>query len=170
MKIQKMTRCGLLAALIVVCGWLAIPFGDGAITLQTLGVYLALGLLGGAWGGVSVLIYLCLGAVGLPVFAGFQGGFGVLLGPTGGFLWGFLLAAVGYRLTEKWLPLWMKLVLCQLICYAWGIGWYYFAYAQGGLWVVMLKMLVPYLIPDAVKLALAILLIRKLKNHKPGGI
>lgn len=167
MKVKSMTRCALFTALMAVCGWLAVPFGDGAVTMQTLAVFLALGLLGGTWGSVSILLYLCLGAVGLPVFAGFQGGFGVLLGPTGGFLWGFLVAAVAYRLLEKCLPLWLKLVLCQLICYTCGILWYYFAYAQSGLWAVILKTLIPYLIPDGLKLSLSLFLVKKLP---PSGL
>lgn len=164
MKIRRMTRCGFFGALLVVCGWLAIPFGDGAVTMQTLGVFLTLGLLGGTWGSLSILIYLGLGAVGLPVFAGFQGGFGVLLGPTGGFLWGFLAGAMVFCLLEKKLPLWASLMLCQLICYACGIGWYYFTFAQGGFWLVLMKTLVPYLIPDAIKLATTLLLIKKLRH------
>ena len=168
MKVKSMTRCALFTALIAVCSWLAIPFGDGAVTMQTLAVFLALGLLGGIWGGLSIVLYLSLGAVGLPIFAGFQGGFCVLLGPTGGFLWGFAGAAIAYRLMEKLLPLWTRLALCQLICYACGVLWYYFAYGQAGLWVVVLKTLIPYLLPDGLKLSLALLLIPKLHSHFRG--
>ena len=80
MKVRNMALCALFAALLAVCAWLAIPVGDTAFTMQTFGVLLTLGLLGGRWGSVSILLYLLLGLVGLPVFSGFQGGFGVLLG------------------------------------------------------------------------------------------
>ncbi len=162
MRIRSMTRCALMAALMTACAWLAFPVGNGAVTLQTLGVFLALGLLGGGKGFLSILIYLGQGAVGLPVFTGFQGGIGTLLGPTGGFLWGFLIAGGLFRLVEKKLPLWLNYVLCQLICYLCGGIWYYFAYG-GGLWAVMLGCVVPYLLPDALKILLAIFLVNKLR-------
>ena len=160
MKIRTMTRCALFAALMGICSWISVPVGDGAVTLQTLGLFLTLGILGGTKGCVTVLIYLCLGTVGLPVFSGFQGGFAVLLGPTGGFLWGFLLSAVVYWWLEKHLPLWFNLILCQLICYTCGILWYSFAYSDGQLWMLV----VPYLIPDGIKLCLSLPLIHKLKG------
>jgi biotin transport system substrate-specific component len=162
MRIREMSRCAVFAALMAVCAWLAIPFGHGAVTMQTAGLFLTLGLLGGRRGSVSVLLYLCLGVLGLPVFAGFQGGFGVILGPTGGFLWGFLVAAGVSCLCEKHLPLWCNLVLCQLIIYICGTCWYYFAYAQGNLWAVLMTTVLPYLLPDTAKLALSLILIKKL--------
>lgn len=161
MKISSMTKCGLFAALMAVCSWLSIPLGDTAVTMQTFALLMALGLLGGKWGCVSILIYLSLGAVGVPVFSGLQGGFGVLLGPTGGYLWGFLAGGILYSLLDKKLPVWTKMVLCQLIIYACGMLWYYFAYSKAGIWMLLL----PYLLPDAVKLVFAIVLTRKLKPH-----
>ena len=74
-----MVVCSLFSSLIAICAWISIPIGDIAFTLQTFAVFLALGTLGGKWGTVSILIYLALGAVGLPVFSGFQGGIGTLL-------------------------------------------------------------------------------------------
>lgn len=159
-----MTRCALFSALMAVCAWLAVPVGEIAVSLQTLGVFLTLGLLGGKRGTAAILVYLCLGAVGLPVFTGFQGGFSVLLGTTGGYLWGFLGAGLVYWGSEKHLPLWARMSLGLLICYLCGTLWYYCAYTQTGLWAVVLKCVVPYLIPDAVKLSLAILLTGKLKR------
>jgi biotin transport system substrate-specific component len=160
MKIRTMTRCALFAALMAVCSWLSVPMGNGAVTMQTLGLFLTLGLLGGVKGCGAVLIYLCLGMVGLPVFSGFQGGLGVLLGPTGGYIWGFLVSAVLYWSLEKHLPLWLNLILCQLICYLCGILWYSLAYSHDRLWLLVL----PYLIPDGIKLCLSLLLIQKLRR------
>ena len=84
MKIRNMVLSGLFAALLALCGWISLPLGSLRFTLQTFGLLLALLTLGGKWGSVTVLVYLALGAMGLPVFSGFQGGIGVLLGPTGG--------------------------------------------------------------------------------------
>ena len=160
MNLKAMTRCALFAALLAVCSWLWIPLGDGAVTMQTLGIFLTLGLLGGRKGCAAIFLYLCLGAVGLPVFSGFQGGFGVLLGPTGGYLWGFLGAAVAFWLLEKKLPLWANAILCQLIIYACGLIWYAMAYGLGGFWLLL-----TYLLPDGVKIAVALTLVGKIKPH-----
>jgi biotin transport system substrate-specific component len=164
MKIRKMTRCAMLAALMAVCAWISVPVGDQAVSLQTFGVFLALGLLGGKLGAATVLVYLLLGAAGLPVFSGFRGGFGVLLGPTGGYLWGFLLACLLYWAVENRLPRWAALVFGLLCCYACGTAWYYFAYAHGALWPVILTCVVPYVIPDAIKILLALMMTEKI-NH-----
>lgn len=164
MKLRSMTRCALFAALCAVCAWLAVPLGDIAVTMQTFAVLLTLGVLGGRLGTVTLLVYLCLGATGLPVFSGFQGGFGVLLGPTGGYLWGFPVAGLIYLLLEKRLPPWLNMAVGMLVCYLCGTVWYYFAYTETGLWVVILKCVVPYLIPDTVKLLLAADLTQRLRS------
>ena len=155
MKIRKMTRCAMLAALLAVSAWISVPVGDQAISLQTFAVFLTLGLLGGRLGTVTVLVYLLLGGAGLPVFTGFRGGVGMLLGPTGGYLWGFLVSSLMYWGLENRLPRWMVLTLALLGCYACGTAWYYFVYASGALWPVVFTCVVPYLLPDAVKLILA---------------
>ena len=157
-----MTLSSLFAALLAVCAWLCIPAGDISVTLQTFGVALALLLLGGKWGTVSIGIYLLLGAVGLPVFSGFRGGFGMLLGATGGFLWGFLLSGLVFRLLEGFSkPLAMAVSL--LACYLCGCGWFLY-WSGGGLGFVLLRCVVPFLIPDIIKLWLAWLLARRLQK------
>lgn len=164
MQVREMTRCGLFAALLAVCGWISINMGDVALSLQTFGLFLTLGVLGGGPGSMACGVYILLGAVGVPVFTGFRGGLSVLLGPTGGYLWGFLLGALVYRWTEKHLPLWLGLVLTLLTCYACGTAWYVFAFAPEGFWLVLSRCVLPYLLPDAVKLALALPLIPKLRQ------
>lgn len=164
MKIRKMTRCAMLTALMAVCAWISVPVGDIAVSLQTFAVFLTLGLLGGRLGSVTALVYVLLGAVGVPVFTGFRGGFGVLIGPTGGFLWGFLAACLLYWALEKRFPRWLNMTLGMLCCYACGTAWYYFAYGEGALWPVILTCVVPYIIPDAVKIILALTVSKKL-NH-----
>ena len=85
---------GLAVALLAVCAWMAVPMPIGVpFTLQTLGLFVTVGLLGGRGGTIAVAVYLLMGGLGLPVFAGFGGGLGVLLGVTGGYLWGMLPAA-----------------------------------------------------------------------------
>ena len=83
MKTKDMALIGLFAALLAICSWISIPTTI-PFTLQTMGVFLAVGLLGGKRGTISILLYLLIGAVGVPVFSGFKGGIGALAGPTGG--------------------------------------------------------------------------------------
>ncbi|MBR6474866.1 MAG: biotin transporter BioY, partial [Lachnospiraceae bacterium] len=83
------------AALIAACSWITIPFMV-PFTLQTFAVFTIVGLLGGRKGFLSILVYILLGAVGLPVFSGFKGGIGVLAGTTGGYIIGFLFIALIY--------------------------------------------------------------------------
>ena len=158
-----MVLCSLFAALISVCAWISLPVADIAFTLQTLGIFLSLGLLGGKRGCAAVTIYLLLGAVGVPVFSGFQGGIGVLTGVTGGYLWGFLFAAFIYRILERFgkLP---AMIAGQLVCYLCGSIWFYL-YAGSGLWLIAARCVLPYLIPDAAKIALAYTLSRRLARH-----
>ena len=158
-----MTRSAFFAALITVCSWLSVPIGDIAFTLQTLGIFLSLTILGGKWGSVSILIYLLLGAMGLPVFSSFRGGIGMLLGATGGDLWGFALGGLVYRLLERFgsLP---GLIAAQLVCYVCGTAWFAM-YSGGGIGFVLLRCVVPFLIPDFLKIWLTLYLKNRLKSH-----
>ena len=99
-RILETTYIALFAALIAVCAFITIPMPLPFIsfTLQTFGVFAALGILGGRDGTTAVAVYILLGAIGVPVFSGFRGGFGVLIGPTGGYIAGFLGAALVYWL------------------------------------------------------------------------
>ena len=161
--VRQMTLCAFFTALTALCAWIGIPLGDTVFTLQTFALFLTLGLLGGQWGTRSILCYLLLGAMGAPVFSGFRGGMGAILGPTGGYLWGFLLTGFTYRAVEKIgrLP---AMILGLLCCYACGTLWY-MTYTGGGWQVVVLQTVVPYLVPDACKIALALHLTRRLKPH-----
>lgn len=171
MKIRNMALCGLFAALLVICAWISIPIGDAVITMQTLGVFLALGVLDGKRGTVAVAIYLLLGIVGLPVFSGFRGGIGTLLGVTGGYIAGFLATALVYWLVtamgrNKEIFRLLGMVLGLLACYLLGTLWFRYGYlSYGGLgWgAILLKCVVPYLLPDTAKLILAWLLSRRLR-------
>ena len=159
---RNMTRCALFAAMMALCAWIGIPLGHTVFTMQTFGVLLALGILGGKRGTVSILCYLLLGAAGLPVFSGFRGGIGAILGPTGGYLWGFLATGLVFWLLEKWSrPL--AMIAGIIVCYACGTLWY-MTYTGGALAAVLAQTVLPYLIPDAVKLVLALRLTKRLQK------
>lgn len=173
MKVKNMVQCALFGALLCLCAWIAVPLGDAVVTMQTFGVFLTLGVLGGKRGTAAVSVYLFLGAVGLPVFSGFRGGLGALLGVTGGYILGFLACALVYWLVTALLPKGrlMGMVLGLLVCYAFGTVWFYWGYVRGGIGIgmgaVLLKCVLPYLLPDAIKLALAVALTEKIKRiHK----
>ncbi|WP_455136474.1 biotin transporter BioY [Thermophilibacter sp.] len=90
MSVGNVTRCGVSVALLAVSAAVSLALGPVPFTLQTLVLTLLPVAIGGRAAVISVAVYLLLGAAGLPVFSGMQGGLGVLAGPTGGFLWGFL--------------------------------------------------------------------------------
>lgn len=164
MKTKHLALCGLFSALLVICAWVSLPIGDSHITLQTFGLFLCLGTLGGKLGAISVVTYLLLGAVGFPAFSGFRGGLGVLLDVTGGYLIGFLITALLYWLitalcgTSLSLRL-LAMVLGLLACYTFGSIWFSMLYLQKGnaitMSFILIKCVLPYLLPDILKLMLA---------------
>ena len=150
MKVKNMALCGLFTAVLALCAWLSVPMGDMVITLQTFGIFLALGLLGGKRGSLAVLVYLLLGAVGAPVFSGFRGSLGALLGTTGGYIFGFMLTSSAYWLltARKDTPAvrLMAMVLGLLLCYGCGSLWYMTRYLtpdRVALGAVLLKCVFP---------------------------
>ena len=171
-KTKNMILVSLFAALIAVCSWISIPAAV-PFTLQTMAVFLAVGLLGGRLGSLCVLIYILLGAVGLPVFAGFSGGFGALMGTTGGYIMGFLFSALVMWLMEHFLGkktwvLIVSMILGLLVCYAFGTVWFRSVYLRttGAVgWMTVLSWCVfPFLIPDGLKIALAVFLTLRLRK------
>ena len=92
-KTYDLAYIAIFAVLIAICSWISIPM-TVPFTLQTFGVFMAVGVLGGKRGSLAVLVYILLGAIGVPVFAGFSGGLGILLNNTGGYIIGFLFTAV----------------------------------------------------------------------------
>ena len=158
------------AALIAVCSWLSIPM-TVPVTMQTFAVCLVAALFGWKAGLYAVACYIMLGAVGLPVFSGFRGGFGVLLGPTGGYIAGFLLTALAVGLSAERFGrrpgvLIPAMVLGVLLCYVFGTAWFMVVYTRANGPVSILTALslcvFPFLLPDALKIRLAAFLTRLL--------
>ena len=133
-KTRDIVFIGIFAALIAICSWISIPT-TVPFTLQTMGVFTAVGLLGGKRGSLAVLVYILLGLVGLPVFAGFSGGVGVLFGTTGGYIIGFLASALLMWGIETVcgrgkIVLAVSMVLGLVVCYAIGTLWFMVVYAK----------------------------------------
>jgi biotin transport system substrate-specific component len=148
-----MVLSSLFAALTAVCAWIAIPLPGISFTMQTFAVLLTLGVLGGRWGTASISLYLLLGLVGLPVFTGFRGGAAALLDPTGGCLWGFLLGSLVYWILER-LGRIPAMAGCLAVTYLCG-SWWFSVYTGTTLLSAMAVSVLPWLIPDGIKLALA---------------
>ncbi len=153
-----------------VCAWVSVPLGTLRLSMQMFGVFLTLGVLGGRRGTAAIAVYLLLGAVGVPVFAGFQGGIGVLVGATGGYLMGFLACGIVYGLAQAHgIGKTGAMLLGLLACYCIGTLWYRFVYLpQGSLWAAVAQCVLPYILPDVLKLCLARLLLRRInKSIRP---
>lgn len=163
---------GLCTALMAICAWITIPAAV-PFTMQTFAVFLTTGLLGGKRGTIVVLVYLLLGAVGLPVFSGFAGGLGYMMGVTGGYLIGFVFIGLIMWLFEKLRgfdrkTLIISMVLGLIACYAFGTAWFIIVYTRNtgsiGVLSALSMCVFPYIIPDAAKIMLATLLTMRLRN------
>lgn len=168
------------AVLIAVCSWISIPSAV-PFTLQTFAVFCVLGLLGGKRGTISIAVYILLGIIGIPVFSGFRGGFGVIIGTTGGYIVGFIFMGLIYWLAEViWKPLINsakpKIAVLRgavmafglLICYAFGTAWFMIAYARSsgpvGLAAALGWCVIPFIIPDIIKLVVSVIITSRLKR------
>lgn len=166
-QLRMTVYASLLAALTAVGAYIAIPVGPVPIVLQNLVVLLTGLLLGGRWGLAAVGVYLLAGAVGLPVFSGGTGGPGRLVGPTGGYLIGYLpsVFVVGL-ISEKTggRPLFdvLAMVVGTIILYACGVTW--LKLITGMTWTKTLAVgMLPFLIGDALKIAAAVPVARILR-------
>ena len=163
------------AALITICSWISLQIGPVPVTLQTLAVLAVLLTTGGRRGTIAVAVYLALGAIGAPVFSGFKGGPAAFAGPTGGFLIGFLAAALVYWLLEKLVFArlmttqkkkiifgFVNSLIFELIMYTVGVIWFMTVYAAQtgpvGLVTVLGWCVIPFIIPDIVKMAAAVII------------
>ena len=159
---KDLAQIGMMTAVMAVCAWITIPFTI-PFTLQTFGVFVTLRLLGGKKGTVVIALYILLGVVGVPVFSGFGAGIGVLAGPTGGYIVGFLLTGLLYCAAK---PLrnarWKENAVLSaglLLCYIFGTAWFCVVKGNAGNPMGFLQAagicVLPYLAPDAAKLLLA---------------
>ena len=165
-----MTHIALFAILIGICSWITIP-GAVPFTLQTFGVFLAVSVLGGKRGTAAVLLYIFIGLIGIPVFSGFRGGIGVLLGNTGGYILGFIFSALLMWLFEiiwKRRFLFLSMILSLLVCYTFGTLWFLLIYTGDngviGITTILSWCVLPFIIPDFLNIFLAFLLGKQLRK------
>lgn len=160
-KTKQMVLIALMTAVTCVLGPLSIPlpFSPVPISLTNFAIFLAIFVLGMKNGTISFIIYLLLGAVGVPVFSSFRGGFQVLAGPTGGYLIGFIFLALimGFALDHfdrKLLPTIIGMIIGMVVCYAFGTVWLAkllsLSFKEG-----LMMGVIPYLPGDAAKIIIA---------------
>jgi len=160
--------CALFAALTAVVSQFSIPIGPVPINLATLSVFIAGAVLGAKYGAISQFVYVLLGAVGLPVFAGFSGGVHVIVGPTGGYLMGYIAAAwlVGLlvaRFGGSVFTLVIAMAAGLILCYLMGTIWFMIV-TKASLLASLMLCVFPFLIGDAFKIAAAAALIPQLNK------
>ena len=167
-SIRMQVLCALFAAVCAVCSQLTIPIQSVPITLGTFGVLMAGGFLGKRYGLLALLIYLILGAAGVPVFSMMRAGISVLAGPSGGFILGFApMAFVVGLVSEKLGHTFKSMLVATLagtaVCYVMGIGWFMFLTGTG-MWSAMVMCMFPFLPGDLAKIILASFLVAKYRK------
>ena len=166
-QLRMCVYASLLAALMAVGAYLAVPIGPVPIVLQNMFVFLAPLLLGRRWGLASVCVYLLAGACGLPVFAGGMGGIGRFLGPTGGYLVGYLPAVlvIGVMVSGR-RPYFVRdmfaMIAGTLVLYACGVSWLKLILGVSWLKAVAVGML-PFLAGDCFKIIAAAAIAKSLR-------
>lgn len=171
-KTYDLVYISIFVVLIAICSWISIPL-TVPVTLQTFGVFMAVGLLGGKRGTLAVLVYILMGTLGIPVFSGFTGGIGIIAGTTGGYIVGFLFSALLMWGMEKAFGrstavLALSMVLGLVLCYAVGTLWFMAIYGASsgviGILTVLGWCVFPFIIPDVAKIVLALILTRRLSG------
>lgn len=172
-KTRDIVYMSVFTAMISICSWISIP-ASIPFTLQTMGVFTTVGLLGGKRGTLTVLTYILLGAIGVPVFAGLTGGVSVLLGTTGGYIIGFLLSAllmwgIETIMGRNQIVLAFSMIAGLIVCYVFGTAWFMMIYTQHsgviGLSTVLGLCVIPFIIPDLIKIGVALFLTNRLKKR-----
>ena len=170
-SIKNICLCGLMVALITICSWISVPIGDIPITLQTFAVFFTFGFLGGRLGTFTTIVYILLGAIGLPVFSGFRGGIGMIFNTTGGYLFGFVFSALIYWTFEKLCSgrKFIRIISMSaglIVCYITGTSWFLIIYTgEIGIGGIIGLCVLPFIVPDIIKIFCAVFILNRIKRH-----
>ena len=149
MDTRDVTMIAVCTAMMVICSWISIP-ATVPFTMQTFGVFLCVGLLGGRRGTLAVSVYLLLGAVGLPVFSA------------------LVMWLIEHLLGRNLKTLVLSMIAGLITCYAFGTAWFMVVYAKDsgsvGLMTALGWCVFPYVVPDAVKIGLATVITRRVRQ------
>lgn len=168
MKLNKLTYVAISTAAVAVLSQIIVPlpFTPVPINLAVLGVLVAGGFLGSYMGALSMVLYMLLGCIGIPVFAGLASGAGILVGPTGGYVVGYIFAAyiagmAGTIGKNSKIGFVLTLVVAVLACYALGTVWFVFTTGTG-VWESLIMCVFPFIAGDGIKIAIAVPVIKRL--------
>lgn len=168
MKTKKLIYCALFGAVISIMSLISIPVQPVPLNMALFAVLLSGGMLGKRYGTLSVIVYILLGAVGIPVFAGFRGGLAVLAGPTGGYVLGYIAVAFLTGLicekTRKIKYTAPIMVISVMLCYVLGTAWYCYI-MKSDVWSALTLCVLPFVPADIIKIVLATLVLYKIKSH-----
>lgn len=170
-KTKRIALIAMFVAVITVCTWISIPL-TVPITLQTFAIFVACGVLGGCDGTIAVCVYIVLGIIGLPVFSGFTGGPSKLLGPTGGYIIGFIFTSlimwiISRIAGNKLYILSASMVIGLIVCYIFGTAWFVLVYTGDNpleITTVLSMCVLPFIIPDIIKIILATMVTKSLRR------
>lgn len=159
-KILALAMTALMAAVICAVSPFSIPIGPISLSLCTLILYITPYILGWRRGAAAALVFLLLGMVGMPVFTGFQGGLGKVLGPTGGYLAGYIPLVIITGLAIRFFPKnralqFLGMIAATAVLYALGTAWYCFQ-SGNNLADAMKWCVFPFIPGDLIKMAVAI--------------
>lgn len=174
-----MTYIGIMSVIIIICSWINVP-GVIPFSLQTFALYFGIWVIGGKLTTYSLMVYIAMGIVGLPVFAGFRGGIGVILGPTGGYICGFVVMTGLVWIYEKEkgnvsdkIKMFL-IILGTIVCYVFGTVWYFIlmrtSIERESIISVLMVCVVPYIIPEVVKIYLAKAVGKRVRPHINHGL
>lgn len=170
---KNLAQISMFAVIIALCSWLAIPSAV-PFTMQTFAIFCSLGILGGKKGLMSIIIYIMLGLFGVPVFSGFKAGPTALFGATGGYIIGFIFFALVFWLITKVFgskpfAVTFGMLAGLIVCYAFGTAWFIIIYTKTNAAVTLMTALswcvIPFIVPDLLKLAAALFVIKKISNY-----
>lgn len=167
-KTADIASISLCTALICVCSWIQVPYAV-PFTLQTFAIFFTAMTFGVKKSLIATVVYILLGVVGVPVFSGFQGGIAALTGATGGFILGFIPAVITVSLGSQKFGkgTLASVIYCTLglvLCYSSGVLWYAFVYGGGNLLSAFYVCVLPFLLPDAAKIFLAIIISKRISK------
>ena len=182
LSVYNSVLIAIFVALITVCTWITIPMGTIPFTLQTFAIFVTGGLLGARRGTITLIIYVLIGIIGVPVFSGFSSGIVKFIpntetGMTGGYIIGFLFTIIIIGLFKylsrekdskiKTVYLGIGMVVGDIVCLAFGTVWFWqFNPMHLGLVATLSACVVPFIIPEIAKIIIALLIVVRVSKYK----
>lgn len=169
MTTYQLAATALFTAIMCILGPMSIPIGPVPISLTNFVIYLAVLIIGKNYGTISCIVYILLGAVGLPVFSSYTGGIGKLFGPTGGYIIGFIpmafILGIAFEkiVDKKWMQL-ISMAGATVVLYVLGTAWFVMS-MKCEVWYALTICVFPFLLGDAIKIIIAYVIGNEVKKR-----